>query len=49
MSRLNAKYTKHCMQVQLGILQFSIPYLGHYDLLFTFRSTSEENLVWVMY
>jgi len=36
------------MQVQPGMVQCRIPYLGHYDLLFTFRSTSKENLVWVM-
>jgi len=37
------------MQVQSGILQCRVPYLGHYDRIFTFCTTSEENLVWVIY
>jgi len=30
------------MQVQPGMAQCHIPYLGHFDLLFTFLSTSKE-------
>jgi len=37
------------MQVQPEILQCRILNLGHYDLVFTFRSTLKENLVWVIY
>jgi len=37
------------MQAQPGRMQCRVPHLGHYDLLFTFRSTSKENLVWVIY
>jgi len=33
------------MQVQPGMVQCHVPYLDHYDLLFTFHSTSKENLV----
>jgi len=43
------RINKHCMQVQPGIVQCRVPYLGHFDLLFTFHSKSKENLVWVIY
>jgi len=36
------------MQVQAGMVQSCVLYLSHCDLLFTFNSTSKENLVWAI-
>jgi len=37
------------MPVQPGMVQCRVPNLDHYDLLFTFRSTSKENVRVIYY
>jgi len=46
---ISCKIIKPCMRVQSGMVQCHIPYLGHYDLLFTFKSIHQRQILFGPY